>query len=531
MTAPEHCPVCGAILLPNSPGGQCLRCLLIVADDDDDSPESEAESSIPHRRFGDYELLEPIAQGGMGKVWRARHVKLQRIVALKMIHAGRFASTDEVQRFRREAEAAASLDHPNIVPVFEVGEHEEQQFFSMKLVEGQTLAERLAERKRRRGDNEIRDIQSRRAPGSPLFSLSANEAARLLAKIARAVHHAHQRGIMHRDLKPSNILLDAEGEPHLTDFGLARLIDSSADLTGGGIVGSIGYMAPEQAAGKPKDLTTAADVYALGCILYELLTGQPPHHADTPAEMLRKMTSEEVPSPRTLNRAVDRDLETICLKCLEHNPQRRYSSAAALAEDLERWLNREPVLARPVGPLGRTAKWIKRHPLKLALIFMTLLAIAGPIGVVTYYVVRELPYRATVHQIQDDDLHGVFKLEIYDPKGERCTLNFTRNHFASPTGKTMRVVFTNVPPEWLPRLAVRIQADQAGRPDPPRSPVLTNGQTFTLKVGSFFDRAFYCAEVGWAASNLISVAPQAMIRLEPVPHLNATREKGATPKN
>jgi serine/threonine protein kinase len=510
---------------------------LAGAADDEVAEQADAGASPPPQRvhyFGDYELLEEIGHGGMGKVWKARQVSLHRTVALKMIHAGRFAGPDEVARFRREAGAASCLDHPNIVPIYEVGEHEGQHYFTMKFIEGGTLADKLAEENRGKGAEGKTDA-GRPRPSTPLpvFPFCFETTARLLAQIARAVHHAHQRGIMHRDLKPANILLDTQGEPHLTDFGLAKFVTPPAsaattDIPGrpgaaappaltrtGSILGSINYMAPEQAGGNPRELTTAVDLYALGCILYELLTGHTPHQADTPIEMLRKFSTDEIKSPRALNRSIDRDLETICLKCLERDPERRYSSAAALAEDFEHWLKHEPVVARPVGPAAWMIKWIKRHPLKLALGLMTLLAMAGPLVVIAWYVVRELPYRATVHQIQDDDLHGVFKLEIYEAKGERCTLNFTRRPFSRDQGKKMRLAFINVPPEWKNRLAVKIFADQAGRLDPERSPLLTNGQSFVLKVGSFFDRAFYCAEVGWAASNLLSVAPEARIRLEP----------------
>jgi WD40 repeat protein len=310
------------------------------------------------RYFGDYELLEEIARGGMGVVYKARQVSLHRTVALKMILGGRFASPDDVQRFRREAEAAANLDHPNIVPIYEVGEEQGQHYFSMRLIERGSLA-------------------------SCELPLPARRAAGLVAAVARAVHHAHQRGVLHRDLKPSNVLLDGQGQPHVTDFGLARRVASPGVLPGehavtrtGAIVGTPSYMSPEQARSE-KVLTTGVEVYSLGAILYELLTGRPPFRAPTPLDTLLQVLEREPEPPRRVHSRIDRDLETICLKCLAKVPQRRYDSAAAVADDLEQWLTGEPIVARPATMIEKLVKWTRRRPAAAALVGVSVAAAAA----------------------------------------------------------------------------------------------------------------------------------------------------------
>ncbi|MGV3756458.1 MAG: protein kinase domain-containing protein [Verrucomicrobiota bacterium] len=301
-------------------------------------------------RFGAYDLINVIGMGGMGVIWKARHRELNRIVALKMIRAGLLATVDDRKRFRAEAEAVANLDHPGIVSLHEVGECDGNQFFAMRLVEGESLGQRL----------------KRQGPESKAFDEVA--AARLITTIARAVHHAHQRGILHRDLKPANILLDREGRPHITDFGLAKQANGAADLTlSGTVMGTPNYMAPEQAVGHNRLLTTAVDIYSLGAILYELLTGRPPFQADTPLATLKQVVEREPTPPSSINRQIGQQLEIICLKCLAKEPAGRYATADDLADDLERWLKHEPIRARAVSLGERLALWSRRHPAVAAL--------------------------------------------------------------------------------------------------------------------------------------------------------------------
>lgn len=306
------------------------------------------------RYFGDYVLLGKIATGGMGVVYNARQVNLGRPVALKLILSPELATDVKVQRFRAEAEAAARLDHPNIVQVYEVGQYQGEHFISMRLVDGASLAEQIHE-----------GIWAR---GGGNEAARQRKAAVLLAKAAWAVHHAHQRGVIHRDLKPGNILVDEHGEPNITDFGLAKVIEGDYDLTiSHEIIGTAAYMAPEQAAGKSRDVTTASDVYSLGAVFYELLTGSAPFQGKSQSTIIQMVRDREPQQPGLLNPDLNRDLETICRKCLAKEPERRYASARALAEDLERWLRAEPIHARPVPAWERGMLWARRRPALAAL--------------------------------------------------------------------------------------------------------------------------------------------------------------------
>jgi eukaryotic-like serine/threonine-protein kinase len=305
------------------------------------------------RYFGDYKITRELARGGMGVVFEARQISLNRKVALKMILAGQLAHETDVKRFYTEAEAAANLDHPGIVPIFEVGQHEGQHYFSMGFVEGQSLSQRLTE-----------------------GPLPPREAAALMAAVADAIDYAHQCGVIHRDLKPGNILLDQKGNPRVTDFGLAKKLEGASGLTGSGqIMGTPSYMPPEQAGGRRGAVGPSADVYALGATLYALITGRPPFQAATAMDTVLQVLSDEPVPPRRLNASIPRDLETICLKCLEKEPGRRYASAAGLAADLRRFLAGEPIAARPVTRLERLAKWARRKPTLAAAYMLGLLAV------------------------------------------------------------------------------------------------------------------------------------------------------------
>ena len=395
MSEIKVCPKCGEALPADAPAGICPQCLLQAglegSQAEGTSPAETAkfisDAGLPEdeqtliqaasdaastrtapsvgsnvRYFGDYELLQEIARGGMGVVYKARQVNLNRQVALKMILTGQLAGPDEIKRFYTEAEAAAQLDHPGIVPIFEVGQHGGQHFFSMGFVEGQSLAARIVE-----------------------GPFPTREAAQLVQEIALAVQYAHDKGVIHRDLKPGNILLDGQGKPRVTDFGLAKFTKSSSDLTGTGqILGTPSYMPPEQASGKTELIGPPADIYALGAILYCLLTGRPPFQAASPMDTLVQVMEQEPVSLMKLNAQVPLDLETITLKCLEKDVTQRYGSVQEFADELQRFLDGRPILARPVGQITQAWRWCKRQPITAALFVMIALASLGVPGMAVY---------------------------------------------------------------------------------------------------------------------------------------------------
>jgi TolB-like protein/Tfp pilus assembly protein PilF len=358
------CSVCGASL---NPRGDCVVCLLRAALEVIE-PDIEVDVDLAPASmlmdFGDYELLQQIGRGGQGVVYRARQKSLNRTVALKVIGLGPAAAgatEAHLKRFRREAEAAARLEHPGIVPIHEVGERDGSCYFSMKFVEGGQLDEVV-----------------KREP------MPIRRAVELIAKVARTVHYAHERGILHRDIKPGNILLDTKGEPHLTDFGLARLLETESSITHTlDVLGTPSYMAPEQAVGNNAAVSSVTDVYGLGAVLYQLLTDHPPFAGGTTYETVRLVLDTEPRHPRAWNSKIDRDLSTICLKCLEKDPKRRYSSALALAEDLERWLKHEPIRAHRSGIFTRSRKWVRRNP-SIAVMAALLLVLAVPLSVMIW---------------------------------------------------------------------------------------------------------------------------------------------------
>lgn len=358
------CRVCGAPTPSDAPLNQCPHCLLDAAF----VTPVEPISSSRGRQFADYELMEQIGRGGMGVVYRARQVSLHRVVAVKMLLNAALSSPAMVRRFEIEAETAARLDHPNIVPIYEIGEEDGQHFFTMKLVEGRSLAAAIHRQ-------EFAVIAKEKSPALNQWNSIERRIAHLMIAVCRAADYAHSMGVLHRDLKPGNVLIDSRGEPHLTDFGLAKA-DVDPALTGSGsVLGTPAYMAPEQAAGGAA--TRATDVYALGVILYELLTGRVPFRGTTPVETLRRVVDEQAAPVRTVNALVHPDLAVICAKALEKDPLRRYDSAGELANDLDRWTRHEPIRARPAGLVRRTNRWIVRNRLGTALILVLCAGVAA----------------------------------------------------------------------------------------------------------------------------------------------------------
>lgn len=410
MKDSNQCPECGAVIPNGQPKGLCSRCALsglLKAHDGTEALSSLSSQPVAGetprpsaervgRAFGDYELLAEIARGGMGVVYKARQKSLNRVVAVKMLLFGANAGADFIKRFRLEASAAAALQHPNIVAIHEVGVHDGDHFLVMDYVEGSNL--------RRLAREQI---------------LPPKRSAQYLKTIAEAIHYAHEQGILHRDLKPSNVLIDANDQPRVTDFGLAKVLTSDTQLSldhvqltqTGHILGSPAYMPPEQASGARSKISRPSDVYSLGAMLYHLLTGRPPFGGGSISETLKQVETQEPISPRLLNPGVPLDLETLCLKCLEKDPDRRYQTSKELSEELGRFLNGETTHARPVGRPEKLWRWSRRNPLAAAFVVVVCAALVSSIWLL-YLVNREKNKQmALVEMVKDRDRANLASLK------------------------------------------------------------------------------------------------------------------------
>jgi eukaryotic-like serine/threonine-protein kinase len=389
MTSVGACSICGGPLAAQAIDGLCLKCLARLGF----AGEGATDGPPAFTRLGDYDLIKEIARGGMGVVYQARQRGLNRVVALKVLLHGPFTSPDFVQRFRREAEAAAGLRHPNIVPVYEIGEHAGHHFLSMEFIEGANFAEL------------VRDEP-----------LAPARAAGYVAAIALALQHAHEHGVLHRDLKPSNVLLDVFDQPRVTDFGLAKLLNRDAEITRTGqVLGSPNHMPPEQAAGKFSETTAASDVYSIGSLLYQLLTGRPPFQGETLQDILFQVQNVEPVSPRRLRPNIPADLETICLKCLQKEPAKRYRTAADLAVDLNAFLAGEPIKARPVGSVERAWLWCRRRPVLAAMaVAMLVIAACGLAGILWQWRRAETNAKGEmIQRLAAEDYAEKMRLNLY----------------------------------------------------------------------------------------------------------------------
>ena len=392
---------------------------------DGNGQASDLSRGAKVRYFGDYEIRRELGRGGMGVVYEARQVSLNRMVALKMVKAGLLAGDDELRRFQNEVEAVALLDHPGLVPVYEVGEHGGQRYFSMKLVPGGSLVSLLDR-----------------------YAADPKAAATLVAEAAEAMAHAHMRGILHRDMKPANILIDEQGHPHVTDFGLAKRIEADIEFTASGaILGTPAYMSPEQATGRRGSITTATDVYGLGAVLYALLTGKAPFGGDSVLETIDAVRNRPAEPPTRLNTHVPRDLETICLKCLEKDPRRRYSAAQALADDLRAWLGSRPIAARRVGAGERAWLWCKRNPWLAGAIGSTAAAVVAVAVISTVFAVEQTRAKNRVAGLandlrssldQSERLGGELKISLKESHTRLARLDFERARMRSRKGKLAR---------------------------------------------------------------------------------------------
>jgi serine/threonine protein kinase/ABC-type phosphate/phosphonate transport system substrate-binding protein len=429
MSAEQSCVRCGGDTPPDSLWGLCHKCLF---DEAVAMPQPD-DLLASGKRFGEYELRTQLGRGGMGVVYEAVHVALRRPVALKMILDSQSGSPAAHRRFHMEAESAARLDHPNIVPIYDIGEHDGHCYLTMKRIAGQTLSEKI------RSGELCLQPKTNATSRSDLRQRTVS-IVRLMATIARAVGHAHEKAVLHRDLKPSNILVDAEGQPHLTDFGLAKILErengeAPGAISGdGSVIGTPNYMSPEQAAGRP--VTHASDIYSLGAIFYEMLTGRPPFKASTVMDTLRAVMEQSAVRPSVRNSRVEPDLDTICLKCLEKSPAARYESAQALAEDLERWLRHEPIRARPVSLPVRARRWVRRNrnaSLVMASLFLGLVA-----AIASLLVARERQARL--------ELINANNLQMFNEEVERLWAETNRPHLHVHAARLAQMVNADLRP-------------------------------------------------------------------------------------
>jgi serine/threonine protein kinase len=442
-------------LFPTADAAYSVTVGLAEKPTDADTPK-EAGSPLPLPSIRGYEVLSELGRGGMGVVYKARQLGLNRLVALKMILAGAHAGSHEQARFRAEAEAVARLQHSNIVQIHEVGEQEGRPFFSLEYVDGGSLDRKIA--------------------GAPQ---PIQDSARMVAILARAVHYAHEHSIVHRDLKPANVLLTKDGQPKIADFGLAKHLDASGgDTRSGAILGTPSYAAPEQAGGKTREVGPPTDVYALGAILYEMLTGVPPFRGETPLDTILAVISQEPVPPRKLRAEVPRDLETICLKCLNKSPAHRYRSAQALAEELERFQNGEPILARPAGDIERAWRWCRRYPIPATLlvvvsVLLIVVTLGSGIGLwhlsrLSERLVRSTAMESAAQETEIlDELNNFYSARVVDrvkPFGVKATNDYAASPGTIPLPATLTIDLGNHISEHSQRgMQVRLYSDHPFR--------------------------------------------------------------------
>ncbi|NIP87332.1 MAG: protein kinase [Planctomycetales bacterium] len=443
-----------------------------------------SEGFLPANRelpcqFGDYQLWEEIGRGGMGVVYKAWQCSLDRTVALKMILQGELASADDLSRFRREAEAAGGLSHRNIVPIYEVGQHQGQAYFSMRYVEGENLAVRMAQ-----------------------GPLPTREAATIVAGVARALQAAHLRGILHRDIKPSNILLDSDGQPLVTDFGLAKQVTADPGLTrSGAILGTPSYLAPEQAGGNRGEVSPASDVYSLGAVLYQCLTGRPPFQAATPLDTVMLVLEQDPLPPRLLNPRADRDLEMIALRCLQKPPELRYPTAAALAEDLEAYLRGEPVSARSGNFAAVIARWFREtHHVSVlenwGLLWMWHAVVLLALCLLTNYMHRQGFARPQPYLLLWGGGLAVWAPIFWAIRRRAGPVMFVERQVAHVWGGSVIASVGLFAIEWILRLPVLTLSPVLG---------LINGIVFTVKAGILSGEFYIHAAALFATAAIMAV--------------------------